>query len=140
MDCDEPMVQPNGDFIGWIGFVLHPVAHITKQRRHFGVDAVGVDPDIARRRTASSRPFPYIAEHALMQVQRKFDTQNVLRFFSAKESLCPHSTRQDILLLRLVEVAPMGDRSPSRSSGSSGVAPSGSAKTSFTPPPTDHAP
>lgn len=62
LDSDQPVMKSHGDFIRRIGFVLGSIAHIVEQRRHVGLDAVGADPNIPRRRAASTRPFPDLAK------------------------------------------------------------------------------
>lgn len=73
MDGDQLMVQPHGDFIGRLGFMLYPVPHVIEERRRFYRYPVGVNADVSRRAPKRASPFPHLAEHPLVQRQREAD-------------------------------------------------------------------
>ena len=47
MDCHEPVMQTDGDFIRWIGRMLNPVAYIAEHVGEFDWNSVRLDADVS---------------------------------------------------------------------------------------------
>src|SRR5690606_9052622 len=104
VDGNEAMGEPDGDLVGRIGVVLYPVARVADELRHLLRNAIGVDADIARRRSILPCPLPDLAEHALVKRAEESLVQHIAT--ATKSPVAPFG---DVSLFGFVQLGTNGD-------------------------------
>nr|BAA87667.1 tiorf42 [Agrobacterium tumefaciens] len=108
MDGDQAMVETYCDLVRRKCLMLDPIPNVIEQHREFDRNSVGLDADIALRRSEAACPLPDLAEHASMQCTHEVFGQHPVDRH-APSSTRPGGALDDVLLFRLVEILPVGD-------------------------------